>query len=118
MKEQKTLGDLSKSLRTTDRSARLEHFGMNKFELPDGIKGISCGAYLEYDEVKEEAIKWINLLEHHFEKAGNYKSEYLKFLDDTIGRKPTDNDDCEIITTWIKYFFNITEKDLKLNLKI
>lgn len=47
-------------------------------------------------DLKQEAIKWIRKLEDYIDNSGN-----------------TDIEHKQSVINWIKYFFNITEKDLK-----
>ena len=51
------------------------------------------------EQIKKEAIKWVKVNE--------------KAIPDKISKPILISVDFEIINSWIKYFFNITEKDLK-----
>ena len=70
-----------------------------------------CKKYV-YSVLKQEAIKWIKELQDYY---GEYASDYPENLQDFVTYTGQDGDipTTDSVISWIKYFFNITEDDLK-----
>jgi len=89
-------------------------------DMNDGCTLKDCPVVTK-DELRKEAIKWIKELERNTELMDKYDNS--KRIDDNVAqficRLPGyDWGDSDVVSSdelieWIKYFFNITEEDLK-----
>ncbi len=69
------------------------------------VSGDNKESWIRTDELKQEAIKWIKLLNEHQGKVkcdDGHEFEWEGSVQDIY-----------VLKTWIKHFFNITEDDLK-----
>lgn len=91
-------------------------------EILDWRDGITENAI--HLELKEEAIKWLKLLE---EKDDNINNSYMNGFClehykvdeclDTLGLSWAECSDISAVKLWIKHFFNINDEELKCRKK-
>lgn len=80
-------------------------FETHIFEEGDPIQ-INKKRYLSEDSLKQEAIKWIKLMQYDEDYNNCLNNKFEQFKDSEFLMYHQ-------VTNWIKYFFNITNEDLK-----
>jgi len=80
------------------------------------LKDLDCNsdcnyAHVSREQLKQSAIKWIKTLKNEgykqYHEIDYHNPLYDFYLDDDAGYS------CENVIEWIKYFFDISDEDLK-----
>ncbi len=83
----------------------------------DVSKAVLVKVNIKYAEadLKNVAIAWIKALDSDYPIASDFESSDISTFEASLDLQKLMSEDCirEAIIEWIKYFFNITEKDLK-----
>ena len=76
-------------------------------DFPDNEFGATGRKFIFEDSLKAEAIRWVK----HIESGGEVDCGRVKFKWDK--RSQWTGPSGQVLTEWLKNFFNITESDLK-----